>query len=150
MVYFRRHFSRMLELQNLQRMNKKWEIIFYLLVLLVFFIVGQKANAPKILWTYQHDLDNVRAIEATIPQDSYVFDLAGYALKYKDPYYYCCLPYGQYWRVLWNKPSLSESLERTKTLYVVNNRIDTLPDEDRRYVETVYNKTILNGLILTK
>lgn len=134
----------------LQRRAKFLGIAFNLVILAIIFYSAQRTNLPKAVWTNINELEQIVRIEAEIPAGSFVFDLSGYALKFRDPYYYCCVPFGQYWRILPYKPSLAEGLKKTNTNYVVNKRIDTLPDGERQYVEGTYTRPMLDGFILSK
>lgn len=136
--------------EYLQARSKRVTLVCSFLFLLLIFTAAEKTNRPKISWINTQDMNIFWKIEESIPDGSYVFDLSGYALKYKDPYYYCCVPYGQYWRVLPKKPSLSESLSRTDTQYVVNTRLDTLSDVDRAYIDDAFTTPLLEGMILSK
>lgn len=128
--------------------------LFYPLVTIMFFILAYQCaimiNVPKIAWGNEQTYNDLRKLAASIPPDSYVFDLTGQTLVFKDPFYICCLPYGQYIDKLPMLPSLPESFEKTNTQYVVNNRLDALPPSDQAYIKSHYPRVILDGLLLTK
>lgn len=74
-----------------------------------------------------------------IPTSEYVFDLEGITLYYPDPYYACCLPFGQTQQYFSRPlPNLVDSLEQTKTNYIyqgTSRRLNTLQPADRAYIE---------------
>ena len=134
----------------ISKKEEKMGWIFYMMVYGVILYSAIRVNSPKIVWTNNADLEHIKEMEALIPKNSYVFDLAGYALKFSDPFYYCCVPYEQYWRVLPRKPSLTDALQKTDTKYVVNTRLDTLSLEDRGYIEETYKNFQLGGFLLSR
>lgn len=78
----------------------------------------------------------------TIPKNEYVFDLEGITLYYPDPYYVCCLPFGQTQQYLSRPfPNLIASLEETHTKYIYQGgslRINTLSLADQAYITEHY------------
>lgn len=124
-------------------------IVFVLLFSSLIVWATEAMNRPKSWWSNTKDLENIKSIVTTIPPNTYLFDLTGMSLVYKDPYYICCLPYGQYLGILGKLPSLPESLQKTKTKYVFNLRFDTLPPEDRQYILETYPVKMLGDLMMT-
>lgn len=119
---------------------------------MVIFRASYSLNNPKQYWTNEADLANFKKLEESIPLNAFVFDLTGFSLVFRDPYYICCVPYGQYIGALssLHLESLSGRLEKTKTNYVMDNRLDTLSEEDRKYIMENYTEKMLDGLVLTK
>lgn len=105
------------------------------------FWLGQifvSVNSPKLLWTNAEDARVVTVSLRTIPENAYVFDLVGATIYFRDPYYVCCVPFGQ-WEPYLSRPlpRLSEVLEKTQTRYVYQGKLDrvvSLSSEDRDYI----------------
>jgi hypothetical protein len=87
-------------------------------------------------------MDNIKILETIIPKDEYVLDMVGVAYMYKDPYYICCIPYGQYIEAFrFAVPSLSDALEKTQTKYVylqTEGRLSVMTYPDQRYIKEHY------------
>ena len=86
----------------------------------------------------------------TIPQTEYILDLDGRTLYYPNPYYVCCLPFGQHEPFLSRPlPSLVDALERTKTGYVYEGelkRIQTLSPVNQAYIYRNYTPSGIANL----
>jgi hypothetical protein len=95
-------------------------------------------NEVKLGWTNNQDISKLKELYGKIPQDSYVLDLDGRMLYTKDPYYACCIPFGQFAEFLSRPlPSLPDALEKTGTKYINQGgleRITTLPWTDQQYI----------------
>jgi hypothetical protein len=95
-------------------------------------------NDVKLGWTNNQDISKLTELYGKIPQDSYVLDLDGRMLYTKDPYYACCIPFGQFAEFLSRPlPSLPDALEKTGTKYISQGgleRINTLPQADQQYI----------------
>ncbi|MBI4065004.1 hypothetical protein HY409_01375 [Candidatus Gottesmanbacteria bacterium] len=95
-------------------------------------------NSPKLVWTNKAALANIENIHKTIPFDQYLLDLDGRTLYYKDPYYICCLPFGEFVPFMKPKPSSVISyLEKTQTLYIYEGdllRVNTLSIDEKNYI----------------
>jgi len=109
-------------------------------------------NAVKLTWTNKDDLAKLSDLYSKIPQNEYVLDLDGRMLYARDPYYACCIPFGQFAGFLSRPlPSLPDELEKTGTKYINQGgleRVNTLSGEDQQYVWAHYapldgDKTIL-------
>ncbi len=97
-----------------------------------------EVNTPKLSWTNAEDTRVVSESLRIIPEDSDVFDLVGATIYFKDPYYVCCVPFGQ-WEPYLSRPlpNLSEALERTQTLYIYQGklgRVTSLSVGDQEYI----------------
>ncbi|MDO8451919.1 MAG: hypothetical protein Q7S76_03555, partial [bacterium] len=93
---------------------------------------------PKGSWTNTDAMAELDRLYETIPLDEFVLDLDGRTLFYKDPYYACCIVFGQFEKFLSRPlPSLPEALERTRTNYIYQGgleRITLLEADDYAYV----------------
>ena len=97
-----------------------------------------RINTPKLAWTNTEMLAGLSELYKKIPKTEYVLDLEGGTLYYPDPYYACCLPFGQFSSFLSQPlPSLVEALKRTQTKYIFQGglmRTTTLTPQDKAYV----------------
>lgn len=125
------------------RKNKTGQAVFFVgfvALLFLFLQVFLSVNRPKLAWDNRQMLEDMKTIWQIIPKDSYVLDLDGRTLYFRDPYYACCLPFGQYAPYLSRPlPSLSEALERTNTQYIYEGqlgRVQTLTQEDQAYIQS--------------
>lgn len=104
-------------------------------------------NGVKLSWTNAKDIGHLTELNAKIPAGTYALDLDGQVLYAKDPYYSCCIPFGQFAGFLSRPlPSLPEALENTDTKYINQGgleRIQTLPWADQQYIYSKYEP--LNG-----
>lgn len=96
-------------------------------------------NQEKLIWKNTETLATIQRIFAVIPNNEYILDLEGAMLYYPDPYYACCLPFGQFAPFLSRPlPSLTATLTVTKTKYIFqgkSGRVNTLLPEDQLYVQ---------------
>lgn len=126
--------------------------IFLIFLLILFCIVGYGMNSVKKDWTNTETFSQIETIKNTIPDDSYVLDLFGESLLYKDPYYLCCIPWGQYASAFsFNLPSLSTALKTTQTKYIYiynEDRLHILPPLDEKFVREHYSIATANPMIL--
>lgn len=100
---------------------------------------------PKFVWTNAPHLGKMKMIFSAIPMDEYVLDLEGRTTYYRDPYYICCLPFGQFAPYLSRPlPSLSAALQKTKTKYIYQAelpRIENLLLDDIAFIKRYYTPT---------
>lgn len=113
------------------------------------------STIPKFAWTNAKDLADLEKLYRMIPRNEYVLDLDGRTLYYPSPYPVCCLPFGQFAPFLSRKlPSLSQSLEQTKTKYISEGslkRTSTLLPEDQAYIRDHYQSSPdIDGLLVRK
>ncbi len=120
----------------------------FVVLLVIIMVASESTNRPKLAWDNSQNLRDTEKMVRGIPANSYVFDLSGQSLIFRDPYYICCVPYGQYLPTLPPLSPLRDSLTLTKTKYVVAGRLDTLPGEDQKYIGDNYTLKILDGLVL--
>ncbi len=105
-------------------------------------------------WTNTATYVELDTVKRAIPDDAYVWDLVGETVFYKDPYYICCIPYGQYLEALgFVPPSLRIALEQTDTRYIFahsTSRLSVLPDADAKYISENYETLVSEPLILKR
>lgn len=125
-----------------------------LLVFALFYTSFITVNSRKITWTNAESLKELSIMWATIPKDEYVLDLEGRTLYYPDPYYVCCLPFGQFAPFLSRTlPSLSEVLKKTNTRYIYQGqlgRISTLLPADQVYIDRNYELSSISRDLLVR
>ncbi|MBI4067295.1 glycosyltransferase family 39 protein, partial [Candidatus Gottesmanbacteria bacterium] len=142
-------------LASLARLFQKRSSWIPIVGIIVFYIFIIKAtinmNSPKLSWTNNETFTKIANISQIVPAGSYVFDLSAESMIYRDPYYICCVPYGQYMEALTglNVPDLPDTLKKTNTEYVISSRLGTLPPSDLKYIEENYTYKLLGGLILS-
>lgn len=114
----------------------KWAVT--LILLLLISLVGWQMNQKKATWVNTATIDKVSYFLKTIPSNASVFDLTGESVFFKNGYYFCCLPYGQYEESLYFKvPDIEKDLKIRDTKYVhIGNsgRLGTIPVRDARYI----------------
>ncbi len=100
---------------------------------------------PKFAWTNAPHLGKMKTMFSTVPMNEYVLDLEGRTTYYRDPYYICCLPFGQFAPKLSRPlPPLSAALQKTKTKYIYQAelpRIDNLLPADIAFIKRYYKST---------
>lgn len=137
-----------------KRVGEQGGFVFLFFVLILILFVGWQMNMVKKNWTNEKTFAELKTVQQTIPAGSFVFDLFGETIFYKDPYYVCCIPYGQYAEVFSFKlPNLSEALRKTGTKYVFLNREDRLkilPPMDEKFIRENYAIETFNPMILKK
>lgn len=114
--------------------------VFFMAGLAGLSLVQSEVATSKLLMTNHEDKAVVERVLHIVPKGAFVFDLVGSTLYYKDPYYVCCVPYGQ-WSTYQSRPlpSLPEALERTNTQFIYQGRLmrtTTLPEADQAYIRT--------------
>lgn len=129
------------------------------IVLLFFLLLGGLHTAHDMYqikrhWVNTSTYAELDAVKRAIPDDVYVWDLVGETVFYKDPYYICCIPYGQYLEAFgFVPPSLRAALEQTDTQYVFahsTSRLSVLPDADARYISEHYETLVSEPLLLKR
>ena len=126
--------------QKLRKTTTGQVMFFAGFVLLLMFLlqVFFSTNRPKLAWDNREMLTDMKTLWLIIPKDAYVLDLDGRTLYFRDPYYACCLPFGQYKPYLSRAlPPLAEALESTHTQYIYEGqlaRVKTLSQDDQAYI----------------
>lgn len=104
--------------------------------------VSYIVQAPKMYMTNVKDIRRLEAALKQVPKDSYVLDLTGATVYFKDPYPVSAVPFGQWERFLSRPlPNLSDVLEETGTAYIYQDqmgRIGQLSDVDQKYISKQY------------
>ncbi len=130
----------------------------YLLIIAIFIIIvgieGHRMNTLKARFNNSDSVLFLSEAKKYFTENEYVWDLTGATLFYKDPYYICCIPYGNYWEALrFPLPSLeSELLKRSvKYIFVQDKRmVKMLPDEHKNIVNKYYTDIPDTTLVLKK
>lgn len=101
-------------------------------------------NEPKLHWTNSEMRESILALQNRIPKDAYVLDFDGRTLYYKNPYYVCCLPWGQFATyVSYPLPSLIQSLDTTQTGYIFVGQLGReqyLTAAEKQYISQNYQE----------
>lgn len=116
---------------------------------ILFMIVGYMTVNPLIAsaqaktgWNNNAEKASIQKIFATVPMNTYLFDLDGRSLYFRNPYPACCIPFGQFSMYLSQKlPPVSDFLEQNKTPFIYQGELlktRTLPYEDQKYIEEHY------------
>lgn len=136
------------ELWKMTALSKIGSIAFVAAFSFGLFVLYQSnrlVNQPKLAWMNAQTLEMLAKIYATIPAGTYIFDPEGPMLYSRDPYYVCCLPFGQFTQYLTRPlPSLSASLEATQAPYIYKgslDRLSMLPAEDQAYIASHYRES---------
>lgn len=118
----------------------------YQLAIVIFVIymgwLGIKIYQIKRNWNNSTTYAELFSVIQKVPKDEYVLDLIGTSTFYKDPYYVCCLPYGQYEEAFaFQLPSLAQALKNTQTKYIFVQhapRVNVLPPPDTKFISEHY------------
>ena len=117
-------------------------VFMFLLLSVYLFQTNDRINRPKLGWTNKEAIAYLEKLYTTVPKTEYILDLDGRTLYYPDPYYACCIPFGQFAPFLSQPlPSLADSLEKTKTKYIYQGqlkRVTTLLPGDQTYIAGHY------------
>lgn len=95
-------------------------------------------NTPKLTLTNSEDNAILAYALSRIPKGSYVLDLVGATIYYRDPYYVSAVPFGQ-WEPYLSRPlpDLPTALEQTNTQYIYAGklaRVQTLSKANQAYI----------------
>jgi hypothetical protein len=118
--------------------------MLFAVLLLFVWQINMQVNRQKFFWTNGENKAVVSWALTHIPKDAYVLDFEGATIFYRDPYYVCCLPFGQYTTFVSRPfPSLIDVLEKTQTGYIYegrSGRIAMLSQSEQAYIARVYTK----------
>lgn len=129
------------------------------LLIIAFFIIfiaaeGHRMNSLKARFNNSDSVLFLNEAKKYFTENEYVWDLTGATLFYKDPYYICCVPYGNYWGALrFPMPDLESELtgKNVKYIFVQDKRmLGILPDEHKNIVNKYYTDIPDTTLVLKK
>jgi hypothetical protein len=136
-----------------------WSLVLSAAVLLSLFYflfsTFQLVTPIKAQWNNADTMVSMNYIYSNVPKNAYVFDLDGRSLYYKDPYYACCLPFGQFAGYLSRPlPPLIPALEATNTNYIFLGQLGrdkSLAPDDQTYIASNFEALGENtGLLVRK
>lgn len=114
-------------------------IIIGLLYMVKIFIW---VNQTRMVYSLESELAPLKSVWAKIPTTEPMLDLEGGTLYYPDPYYVCCIPFGQFEKFLSRPlPSLPQALEVSNTKYIYqgqSRRTSTLVPSDLMFVRSQF------------
>lgn len=139
-----------------ERFDKSRKVLLFWILFLPFItlitVKGLRMYQIKLNWGNAETFTDVSAAYKRIPQGEYVFDLYGETVFYKDPYYICCIPYGQYEEAFtFRLPDLATEMTKHKAKYVYahnTGRLSSLPGRDGQFLRTHYVALNQKPLIL--
>lgn len=116
--------------------------------------VNGQINMPKLMLTNDEDVRILNRAIAMIPKGAYVLDLVGSTIYFADPYYVCCVPFGQ-WEPYLSRPlpDLPSTLERTHTRYIYQGRlgrVSTLSAANQAYIRAHYRSESADNSLLVR
>lgn len=116
-------------------------IVLYLIGLWYLTKVFFAVNQTRMTFPVAGQIAPVQEIWKRIPTSEPILDLEGITLYYPDPYYVCCIPFGQFAHFLSRPlPELTTALETTNTKYIyAGGRLETLTRQDQQYVLTNFS-----------
>lgn len=118
------------------------------------YTVFDESAFVKQYWTNTDGLGKINAMYNKIPQKEPVLDLDGRMLYNPDPYFACCIPFGQFAEFLSRPlPDLPETLARTNTKFINQGelgRVNTLPWKDQQYIYANYRSSGGNNSLLIR
>ena len=137
-------FAILLEKIMRHRLINQHQTAIIIVVMAFFSFIAKDMYKAKARWTNQATLGNISNILTAIPKEEKVFDLTGETIFFRDGYYFCCLPYGQYDEgIPFQLPSLEKSLRDNNVHFThvgEENRLGILPAYHQSIVETYYIK----------
>ena len=124
----------------------------YAIVLLYLFRGYQDVNTVKFYWHNGFDKKMLIFLTEHIPKSDYVLDLVGLAYLYPQPYFFCCIPFGQFQPYLSRLfPSLLDALVRTDTKYIYQGtswRMMALSEKDQQYIKSRFTQVGCGALLV--
>jgi len=111
-------------------------------LVLLLGLYGHRMNQIKASRTYTEGVRFYNEAKKYFSDEEYVFDLTGGSLFYKDPYYICCLPYGEYLEVLkFKTPDLESALRAKEVKHIFiqfPDRVKILPNYQAKILDRYY------------
>ncbi len=137
-------FAILLEKITRHRLINQHQTAIIIMAMVFFAFIAKDMYKAKARWTNQVTLGNINNILTVIPKEEKVFDLTGETVFFRDGYYFCCLPYGQYDEgIPYQLPSLEKSLRDNNVHFIhvgEESRLGILPAYHQKIVETYYIK----------
>lgn len=129
-------------LEPLSRATRSIYSVCIIVFVLYMGWLGLQTYQIKRNWNNSTTYAELSSVLQKVPKDEYVLDLIGTSIFSKDPYYVCCLPYGQYEEAFaFHLPSLPQALKDTQTKYIFvqhAGRTDVLPAQDSKFITKHY------------
>jgi hypothetical protein len=113
-----------------------------------------EVNSVKQYWTNTQPLNEITALYKRIPASEPIFDMDGRMLFNPDPYYACCIPFGQFAGFLSHPlPDLPQALAKGNVKYINQGelqRVNTLPSAWQQYIYSHYRSDSGNNSLLIR
>ncbi|OGG21946.1 hypothetical protein A3D03_03030 [Candidatus Gottesmanbacteria bacterium RIFCSPHIGHO2_02_FULL_40_13] len=147
-------FAILLEKITRHRLIHKYQMTLIVAVLVYFSFIARDMYKAKSRWTNQATISNINNILTAIPKEEKMFDLTGETVFFRDGYYFCCLPYGQYDEgIPFQLPNLEKSL-RDNNVHLIHigeeSRLGILPAYHQSIINTYYIKDKLGMMTAGK
>lgn len=140
--------------RKLPKVKDLFTPLVVLLCVMYLLKVGNTMYRIKIKWTNADTTAKLAKILSTIPKEEAVFDLTGETVMFRDGYYVCCVPYGQYEEAIpFRLPSIKADLERRNTKYVhtgSKGRLGVLPLDHQRFIQEEFKDLFSDGSLMVK
>lgn len=147
-------FAILLEKISRHRFMHQYQTAMIITVMVFFSFIAKDMYKAKARWTNQATLADINYIVSAIPKEEKIFDLTGETIFFRDGYYFCCLPYGQYDEgIPFQLPSLEKSLRDNNVHFIhigEENRLGVLPAYHQKVIETYYVKDKLGMMTAGK
>lgn len=145
------------DIWNRVKQNRMRTIVFasiYTIFLIFLVRINGSTQSPKLSWTNTKSLKDLEKIYALIKPSDSVLDLDGRTIYYKNPYYVCCITFGQFSGYLTRPlPSLIQALEQTKATYIYQGelgRVSALAPGDASYIRSRYVPSSMGETLLVR
>lgn len=138
--------------------NHPWGTVLFAIVYIVglgfLYETNRTVNTAKLSYTNVENIRELTSALRIIPKGSYVLDLDGSTIYFKDPYYVSSVPFGQ-WEPYLSRPlpSLSQALELTNTNYIYDGqlgRVQTLSSKDQAYITEHFRREKETHILIRK
>src|SRR3989338_1898585 len=126
--------------------------IFLSLILIGYLtFLGGTVYQSKMKWTNQDTKAKIGYFLAKIPENEPVFDLTGETVFFRDGYYFCCVPYGQYEEGIgFDIPDIKSEFEKNNTEYVhvgYEGRTGVLLPDQEKYIKENFKSLDTNPFL---
>lgn len=129
---------------------------FFIVILLICYLtyLGASVYQSKFKWTDKDTQDKMDYFLTKIPENEPVFDLTGETVFFRDGYYFCCVPYGQYEEGIgFDIPDIKSEMEKNGTKYVhvgYAGRTRVLPPDQEKYIKENFESFDTNPFLWRK